>query len=48
MVSSLLASYSHWPGLAQVFKLESQFTDVLGQTQEASALWRDQFTDFPC
>jgi len=33
-VSSLLASYNNWPGLAQVFKLESQFTDALGQTHQ--------------
>jgi predicted transposase YbfD/YdcC len=33
-VSSLLANYSDWPGLTQVFKLESQFTDALGQTHQ--------------
>jgi len=33
-VSSLLASYSNWPGLAQVFKLESQFTDALGEIHQ--------------
>ena len=32
-VSSLLASYSTWPELAQVFKLESQRTDGLGRTE---------------
>ncbi len=31
-VSSLLADYSTWPELAQVFKLESQRTDALGIT----------------
>lgn len=30
---SLLASYRDWPGLAQVFKLESQVTEALGQTR---------------
>jgi hypothetical protein len=44
--SLLSANYSDWPGLAQVFKLERQFTDALGQTQEASAVWHDQFTHF--
>jgi predicted transposase YbfD/YdcC len=33
VVSSLLADYSDWPGLAQVFKLERQRTNVLGETQ---------------
>ncbi len=32
-VSSLLADYSMWPELAQVFKLESQRTDALGRTE---------------
>lgn len=32
-VSSLLAQYSSWPELAQVFKLESQRTDALGRTE---------------
>jgi hypothetical protein len=32
-VSSLLASYSLWPGLSQVFKLERDVTDARGQTQ---------------
>ena len=32
-VSSLLADYSPWPELAQVFKLESQRTDALGLTK---------------
>lgn len=32
-VSSLLADYSTWPYLAQVFKLESQRTDALGRTK---------------
>lgn len=32
-VSSLLADYSTWPELAQVFKLESQRTDALGSTK---------------
>lgn len=32
-VSSLLADYSTWPELAQVFKLESQRTDALGTTR---------------
>jgi len=32
-VSSLLAGYSAWPAVAQVFKLESQRTDALGRSQ---------------
>jgi predicted transposase YbfD/YdcC len=32
-VSSMLADYSTWPGLAQVFKLESQRTNALGTTK---------------
>ena len=32
-VSSLLASYSQWPGLSQVFKLERQRTNALGETE---------------
>jgi predicted transposase YbfD/YdcC len=32
-VSSMLADYSTWPELAQVFKLESQRTNALGETQ---------------
>jgi predicted transposase YbfD/YdcC len=32
-VSSLLASYSAWPGLSQVFKLERQRTNALGETK---------------
>ncbi len=32
-VSSMLADYSTWPELAQVFKLESQRTDTLGTTK---------------
>jgi predicted transposase YbfD/YdcC len=31
--SSMLADYSTWPELAQVFKLESQRTDAQGETQ---------------
>jgi predicted transposase YbfD/YdcC len=33
VVSSLLADYSDWPALAQVFKLERQSTNALGETQ---------------
>ncbi len=33
IVSSLLADYSDWPELAQVFKLERQSTNALGITQ---------------
>jgi predicted transposase YbfD/YdcC len=33
IVRSLLADYSTWPELAQVFKLESQRTDALGRTK---------------
>lgn len=33
IVSSLLAGYSDWPELAQVFKLERQSTNALGITQ---------------
>src|SRR6266700_3379410 len=32
-VSSLLADYSEWPGLAQVFKVERQRTNALGETK---------------
>lgn len=32
-VSSLLASYSLWPGLAQVFQLERERTNALGETE---------------
>ncbi len=33
IVSSLLADYSEWPELAQVFKLERQSTNALGITK---------------
>lgn len=33
-VSSLLASYSLWPGLSQVFKLERSRTNALGETEQ--------------
>jgi len=33
-VSSLLASYSQWPGLSQVFKLERERTNTLGDTEQ--------------
>ena len=33
VVSSLLADYSDWPGLDQVFKLERQSTNALGKTE---------------
>lgn len=33
-VSSLLASYAEWPGLLQVFKLEREATNALGQTEQ--------------
>jgi predicted transposase YbfD/YdcC len=33
VVSSLLADYSEWPGLAQVFKVERQRTTTLGETK---------------
>ncbi len=32
--SHLLASYSQWPGLSQVFKLERQRTNALGETEQ--------------
>lgn len=32
-VSSLLSSYSKWPGLSQVFRLERERTDALGETR---------------
>ena len=32
-VSSLLARYSEWPGLSQVFKLERERTNALGETE---------------
>ena len=31
--SHLLADYSDWPGLDQVFKLERQSTNALGKTE---------------
>jgi len=33
-VSSLLASYSQWPGLMQVFKLERERRNALGKTEQ--------------
>ena len=33
-VSSLLASYSQWPGLMQVFQIERQRTNALGETEQ--------------
>jgi predicted transposase YbfD/YdcC len=33
-VSSLLADYSAWPAVAQVFQLESQRTDALGHSEQ--------------
>lgn len=36
-VSSLLASYSLWPGLSQVFKLERERTNALGETTQETA-----------
>ena len=36
-VSSLLASYSLWPGLSQVFKLERQRTKTLGEMEQETA-----------
>jgi hypothetical protein len=33
-VSILLASYSEWPGLFQVFKLERERTNALGETEQ--------------
>jgi predicted transposase YbfD/YdcC len=33
-VSSLLANYSEWPGLSQVFKLERERTNALGETEQ--------------
>jgi predicted transposase YbfD/YdcC len=33
-VSSLLASYSEWPGLSLVFKLERERTNALGKTEQ--------------
>lgn len=33
-VSSLLASYSEWPGLMQVFKIERSRTNALGETEQ--------------
>jgi predicted transposase YbfD/YdcC len=32
-VSSLLSSYSQWPGLSQVFMLERERTNTLGETE---------------
>ena len=32
-VSSLLASYAQWPGLSQVFRIERQRTNALGETE---------------
>lgn len=36
-VSSLLAGYSLWPGLSQVFKLERSRTNTLGETEQETA-----------
>jgi predicted transposase YbfD/YdcC len=36
-VSSLLASYSLWSGLSQVFKLERRRTNALGETEQETA-----------
>lgn len=36
-VSSLLAGYSLWPGLSQVFKLERQRTNALGEVEQETA-----------
>ena len=36
-VSSLLAGYSLWPGLSQVFKLERQRTNALGESEQETA-----------
>ena len=36
-VSSLLSSYSQWPGLSQVFRLERERTNALGETQREVA-----------
>ena len=46
-VSSMLADYSTWPELAQVFKLESQRTNALGSHQNGGALWGDEFACRP-
>jgi predicted transposase YbfD/YdcC len=36
-VSSLLSSYSGWPGLSLVFKLERQRTNTLGETEQETS-----------
>jgi predicted transposase YbfD/YdcC len=36
-VSSLLAGYSPWPGLSQVFKLDRSRTNALGETEQETA-----------
>jgi hypothetical protein len=36
-VSSLLSSYSKWPGLSQVFRLERERTNALGETEQEVA-----------
>jgi predicted transposase YbfD/YdcC len=36
-LSCLLASYSLWPGLAQVFKLERERTNALGEMEQETA-----------
>lgn len=36
-VSSLLSSYSKWPGLSQVFRLERERTNTLGETEREVA-----------
>lgn len=36
-VSSLLSSYSKWPGLSQVFRLERERTNALGETEREVA-----------
>jgi hypothetical protein len=42
--SSLLADYSDWPGLDQVFKLERQSTNATRENRNTGTLWDDQFT----
>lgn len=36
-VSSLLASYSAWPGLSLVFKIERQRTNALGESEQETS-----------
>jgi hypothetical protein len=42
-VSSLLTSYSEWPGLSQVFKIERVRVNAASRKGAGGPLWHDQF-----